>query len=305
MTYLIPAPYTGMSSYTAHLKSRTPPSQEPGTDYYMDRGTPLRAPTDCRVVDIGGGVGPATGRFITLDDGTRWLRFLHLLEWRGRVGQTIEQGEVFALSGSSGYGSEFFGARGMADFPWGDTGGPHVHVTAFRGRRYEFNTGGSRTFAGAVDFHALTGGAVAGHEEEKPDMDQAQNDALARVDAFVKKFEDALGPNFAEQLAAVKLFDGIPGINLERGRLAQALDAAPNLLDRFIIKKGKDGYDLSQLAQNQFQPMLLALVAAIGRNPSTPGAPIDPKLLVDAIREALGDELAREVADELAARLAK
>jgi len=152
---LIPAPYTGTSSRDAHLH-RDPPSSEPGTDYYMDIGTPLRAPARCRVVQTGGSVVPATGRYTILDDGYRWLRYLHQSEWWVRTGQELDVGDIFGLSGASGYGSEYFGADGMDDFPWWETGGPHVHVTAFRGRALTLGA------SGTVDFHALTGGQVAG-----------------------------------------------------------------------------------------------------------------------------------------------
>lgn len=153
---LIPAPYTGMSSRAAHLK-RKPPSSEPGTDYYMPIGTPLRSPTRCRIADIGGGIVPATGRFVTFDDGVRWMRALHLSQWLCREGDWLDAGEVFGLSGASGYGSEFFGARSPDDAGMIQrTGGPHVHMTAFRGRGYTFGA------LGTVDFHAMTGGAVAG-----------------------------------------------------------------------------------------------------------------------------------------------
>lgn len=154
--YLIPAPYTGMSSWAAHHR-RVPPSSEPGTDYYMPRGTTLRAPVAGRVVAVGGGVQPATGRFVVIDDGERWLRFLHLLRQDCHVGQDLERGEPFAISGASGYGSEHFGAASDTDPAMiARTGGPHVHVTAFRGRGYTFG------LAGTVDFHAFTGGQVAG-----------------------------------------------------------------------------------------------------------------------------------------------
>lgn len=151
---VIPAPYTGMSSRSAHLR-RNPPSSEPGTDYYMPIGTPLYLPTFCRVVQVGGSVDDATGRFMTFDDGYRWIRALHLLEIWLEVGTYADSSTIFGLSGASGYGSDFFGANSMDDFPWGNTGGPHVHMTAFKGRRYTWGA------SGTDDFHALTGGQVA------------------------------------------------------------------------------------------------------------------------------------------------
>lgn len=156
MSYLIPAAYTGISSWQAH-RNRSTPSSEPGTDYYMPTGTPLGAPARCRVVEVGGSIYPATGRYVVLDDGTRWLRYLHLSRWLCSVGDELEPGQVFAESGASGYGSEMFGEPSRNAAFWANTGGDHVHVTAFEGRGYPAVWNGS----GTVDFHALTGGKVA------------------------------------------------------------------------------------------------------------------------------------------------
>lgn len=170
MSYLIPAPYSGMSSWSAHQR-RKPPSSEPGTDYYMPIGTRLHAPTACRVVGVGGGIAPATGRFVTLDDGVRWYRYLHLSRADVRVGDQLAAGQYFGLSGASGYGSEFFGVSNVNDAAMiRRTGGPHVHVTAFRGRGYTFGS------AGTVDFHAMTGGAVAGGAPAPPPPEPLKED---------------------------------------------------------------------------------------------------------------------------------
>lgn len=186
--YLIPAPYTGISTYRAH-RNRSTPSSEPGVDYYMPTGTPLGAPARCRVVDIGGGIQPATGRFVTFDDGSRWLRALHLLEWRCRVGDELEGGEIFGLSGASGYGSEFFGEpRRNADF-WNRTGGDHVHMTAFVGRRYTFGRDGR----GSVDFHALTGGTAAGGSIGDDDMTPDERKMLNECHSMLLETRDYLG----------------------------------------------------------------------------------------------------------------
>lgn len=197
MRYLIPAPYSGMSSWSAH-QDREPPSSEPGTDYYMPRGTVLRAPSRCRVVVVGGGTQPATGRFVTLDDGTRWIRYLHMLRQDVRVGDELDPGEAFGLSGASGYGSEHFGASSDKDAAMiRRTGGPHVHVTAFRGRGYTFGS------TGTVDFHALTGGAVAGGSNSTPgDNDMSVEDVYNARDNDGRNMLD-LGRQIRSDISAV------------------------------------------------------------------------------------------------------
>lgn len=146
---LRPAPYTGISSRDAHLR-RNPPSREPGVDYYMPTGTPLAAPADCVVVENGGSIHPATGRYTTLEVGHRWIRYLHLKEWWRKPGDRLERGEGFGASGASGYGSEFFGEPSRNAAFWRNTGGDHVHVTAFKGRGYTLGA------SGTDDFHAIS-----------------------------------------------------------------------------------------------------------------------------------------------------
>lgn len=271
MAYLIPASYTGMSSRAAHLR-RNPPSGEPGTDYYMPTGTPLRAPTRCRVVHIGGSVVPATGRFVTLDDGTRWLRFLHLLEWRCKVNDELDPGEVFGISGASGYGSEYFGEPNRNAAFWRNTGGDHVHVTAFRGRGYTFGS------AGTVDFHAMTGGSVAGTRFEEDTMTPAQE---AKLDAKLDAVLTALG---AHGLTSGGWTDTIMGNTRD---LKAQVNGLPDALAAIM-------------AQVNGVPTVLADIRkAIG----TSGAPVDVDALAARIRAAVGDEIAAKVADVLAERL--
>jgi len=167
MGYIKPVSYTGISSHRAHTR-RVPPSQEAGVDYYCPIGTPVVAPAAGRVVAVGGGTGPATGRFVTidLDDGRR-VRFLHLSAWRTSVGDEVDGGDLIGLSGASGYGSEYFGASSPSRIP-ANTGGPHVHVTLWPRHAYSFGVN-----AGTLDFDAyadnnapaLGGG---GSEEDMP-----------------------------------------------------------------------------------------------------------------------------------------
>lgn len=131
MGYVRPVPNYGtkwLSSYSAHTR-RSPKSSEPGVDYYCPIGTPLLSLGDGVVSIVAGGITPATGRYVkvNLDDG-RSFRYLHLARSLKTAGQRVRKGEAIALSGASGYGSEFFGAPTLAQIP-ANTGGPHVHAT--------------------------------------------------------------------------------------------------------------------------------------------------------------------------------
>jgi murein DD-endopeptidase MepM/ murein hydrolase activator NlpD len=139
MTYVRPVdPVNGrMSTYRAHTR-RVPPSSEAGVDYYCPIGTPIRAAGPARVVDIGGGIVNATGRYVTIDllDGRR-ARYLHLSRWKASIGQIVDKGTIIGYSGASGYGSEFFGATSVSRIPL-NTGGPHVHATLWPTHAYKF-----------------------------------------------------------------------------------------------------------------------------------------------------------------------
>lgn len=151
LTYLRPVPNYGnrwLSSFSAHTR-RTTPSKEPGVDYYCPIGTELVSIGDGRVSEIGGGTGPATGRYIKVNlDNGQSFRLLHLKGWRKRVGDRVRAGEVIAISGASGYGSEFFGAASLAGIP-ANTGGPHVHATLFPTWSYN-------NFRGLLDLELYT-----------------------------------------------------------------------------------------------------------------------------------------------------
>lgn len=129
MSLLLPVEgYTGISSWQDH-QNRGTPSSEPGTDFYIPTGTPIIAPADGYIYGSGESVNPATGRWvgINFDNGMSFRSMHHSqnLLTSGRV----EQGRVYALSGSSGYGSEFFGEPYRNDAFYRNTGGDHVHAT--------------------------------------------------------------------------------------------------------------------------------------------------------------------------------
>lgn len=281
MSYLIPAPYSGMSTWYKHTR-RVPPSSEPGTDYYMPIGTPLRAPADCRVVQVGGGLAPATGRFVTVDDGTRWLRFLHLKRQDVEYGDTLKAGEVFGLSGASGYGSEFFGASRVDDPAMiARTGGPHVHVTAFKGRAYTFGS------TGTVDFHALTGGAVAGGGSAAGGDDMSVDDVYNARDNEGRNMLD-LGREIRNDLARItsalaSRIDGVPAATLAKpvpveGRL-----------------KGRET-NLAAFLANNDEHVLVTLDAI---SSIAGGGTIDVNALAAKLREALAPDLVKALGNAL------
>lgn len=137
-----------------------------------------------------------------------------------------------------------------------------------------------------------TPAAISGTPFEEDDM---YNDDDRRRDERVANFINKLDPI---------VMNGEPGVDLSRARLDQAITAVLDLRNRFVVDADGDGvkdYDLTQLTANEIKPMLLTLIAAVGRPSSIPGAPIDVAALAEALREGLSDE----IADELSRRLAR
>lgn len=113
--------------------------------------------------------------------------------------------------------------------------------------------------------------------------------------------------SFIDDLKPV-VMNGEPGIDLSKGRLDQAISAVLDLRNRFVVDADGDGakdYDLTQLTANEIKPMLLTLLAAIGRPSTIPGAPIDVSALAAAIREGLPEEIADELGERLGRGAAK
>lgn len=120
-TYLRPCGDVRISSSWQDHRNRTPPSGEPGTDYAVPVGTPIRAAADGVIVDRKDTTSTATGRYLALraDDGN-YIRYLHLRSSSVLPGTRVSRGQVIALSGASGFGYE----SGY---------GPHVHVSLWLG----------------------------------------------------------------------------------------------------------------------------------------------------------------------------
>jgi murein DD-endopeptidase len=129
------------SSYQAH-KDRKPSSRNPGTDYGVATGTPVKAIADGTISGIVETIRGAGGRMIFQNfAGGYNADYLHLSRIDVKPGQEVKQGQVIGLSGGSGLGSE--------------TGyGPHLHLAIRRG--------GSPTMGvGNIDFETLVGSAPA------------------------------------------------------------------------------------------------------------------------------------------------
>ena len=120
-TYLRPCGDVRISSTWQDHRNRNPPSGEPGTDYAVPVGTPIRAAADGVIVDRKDTTTTATGRYLALraDDGN-YIRYLHLQSSAVLPGTRVSRGQVIAQSGASGFGSE--GGYGA-----------HVHVSLWIG----------------------------------------------------------------------------------------------------------------------------------------------------------------------------
>jgi murein DD-endopeptidase len=141
MSWIRPVEGRVTSSYQAH-KDRNPSSRNPGTDYGVATGTPVKAIADGTITDIVETFRGAGGRmvFISLPGGHN-ADYLHLSRIDVKPGQVVKQGDVLGLSGGSGLGSE----TGYA---------PHLHLSVRRG-------GNPTMGVGNIDFEALVGGSPA------------------------------------------------------------------------------------------------------------------------------------------------
>lgn len=150
-TYLRPCGIVPISSSWQGHKNRNPPSSEPGTDYAVVPGTPVRAAASGVIVDRKDSTTTATGRYLALraEDGN-YIRYLHLQSSAVQLGARVARGQVIAYSGASGFGS--------------DAGyGPHVHVSLWRG-----GTPLQLGFANSVDFENYVDGPNIPPQSEDP-----------------------------------------------------------------------------------------------------------------------------------------
>jgi murein DD-endopeptidase len=119
-------------------KNRAKPALNPGIDYAVATGTPVKAVADGTVIGI---VNTFTGSggmmiFLSFPSG-HTADYLHLSRIDVQAGQAVKQGQVLGLSGGSGLGS-------MTGY------GAHLH--------FSFRVGGKPTMgAGNIDYEAFRG----------------------------------------------------------------------------------------------------------------------------------------------------
>jgi murein DD-endopeptidase MepM/ murein hydrolase activator NlpD len=124
-------------SFNGH-KNRARPSVNPGTDYAVPTGTPIKAIADGTITGIVPTFAGAGGRMIfqSFASGHN-ADYLHLSRIDVVAGQQVKQGQVIGLVGGSGLGKE----NGY---------GAHLHLS--------FRVGGKPTMgAGNIDYEAFRG----------------------------------------------------------------------------------------------------------------------------------------------------
>lgn len=124
-------------SFNGH-KNRAKPSLNPGVDYAVATGTPVKAVADGTVTGTVTTIAGAGGRmiFLSFPSGHN-ADYLHLSRIDVQPGQAVKQGQVIGLAGGSGLGKE----NGY---------GAHLH--------FSFRVGGKPTMgAGNIDYEAFRG----------------------------------------------------------------------------------------------------------------------------------------------------
>lgn len=137
-------------SFDGHKNRKTNPSRNPGTDYGVAMGTPVKAINDGMITGTVETFRGSGGRMIFQSlPGGHNADYLHLSRIDVQTGQEVKSGQVIGLSGASGLGSE--------------TGyGAHLHLS--------FRRGGTPTMGiGNLDYEAfLASQGVAAPSEPKP-----------------------------------------------------------------------------------------------------------------------------------------
>jgi murein DD-endopeptidase len=125
-------------SFEGHKNRKTNPSRNPGTDYAVATGTPVKAISDGTITGVVPTFAGAGGRMIfqSFPSGHN-ADYLHLSRIDVVAGQQVKQGQVIGLVGGSGLGKE----NGY---------GAHLHLS--------FRVGGKPTMgAGNIDYEAFRG----------------------------------------------------------------------------------------------------------------------------------------------------
>jgi hypothetical protein len=119
-------------------KNRAKPALNPGIDYAVGTGTPVKAVADGTVIGVTNTFTGSGGMMIFLSfPSGHTADYLHLSRIDVQPGQAVKQGQVLGLSGGSGLGS-------MTGY------GAHLH--------FSFRVGGKPTMgAGNLDYEAFRG----------------------------------------------------------------------------------------------------------------------------------------------------
>ena len=123
-------------SFDGHRNRKVSPSRNPGTDYGVPTGTPIKAIADGKITGIVPTFTGSGGRMIFQSLANNYnADYLHLSRIDVVAGQEVKQGQVIGLSGASGLGKE-------------NCYGPHLHLSV--------RIGGRPTMcAGNIDFEKL------------------------------------------------------------------------------------------------------------------------------------------------------
>jgi len=200
-------------------------------------------------------------------------------DW-GHVTIDIRRGGTATLS-ATGYAFEEWGVRaGLISVE---------SQSARAGMRY---LGWARTYGAAAPLTITNESTASGdarpfeEDDMYTDADRARDEKTAALVAYLDPI----------------IMNGEPGVDLSRPRFDNAISAILELRQRFIYRdaNGTPTYDLAQLTANEIKPMLLTLIAAVGRPSGNPAAPIDVEALAAAIREGLGEDLVAALAKQLA-----
>jgi murein DD-endopeptidase len=126
-------------SFDGHKNRKTNPSRNPGTDYGVPLGTPVKAIADGRITGIVPTFTGSGGRMIFQSFANNYnADYLHLSRIDVVAGQEVKRGQVIGLSGGSGLGKE----NGY---------GPHLHLSVRVGGKPTMGTGN-------LDFEKLLAG---------------------------------------------------------------------------------------------------------------------------------------------------
>jgi murein DD-endopeptidase MepM/ murein hydrolase activator NlpD len=156
--------------FTKH-KTRTPASKNPGTDYAVATGTPIKAVADGTITGIVTTFTGSGGRMIfqSFPSGHN-ADYLHLSRIDVVAGQQVKQGQVIGLVGGSGLGKE----NGY---------GAHLH--------FSFRVGGKPTMgAGNIDYEVFRG-APTSAAPAAPSVAPAKAGTRAYPGRMLKKGEPA------------------------------------------------------------------------------------------------------------------